>query len=343
MLRIKTTEADPCLLFRFNEKNTLDGLVCLQVDDSIGSSLEHFHTQEDKASQAFKSKGQTLLKNGMEINFNAQHLKTEDGNVFALQKAYVNRVPKENVPRNATSFMSHRRKAACMSNCTRLYVACAVNQLSQVKEIEAADPDFKRLDDIFSRLKPDNFRLCFSNVDIDTLEIHVFADASFATDKDLSSQIGYVIVLVDDKGNCSFLSCSNSKGSRATRYILAAELDALAHGFDAVFARSHIVGKLPVWKMKAQVLTDSRTLFESVTSLCSMTGKRLLIDIYCLREAYRNVDLANLGWIRTQDNISDALTRDKKSSALHNVLKTQRIHSPVAQWIFQGRICGTQN
>ncbi len=75
------------------------------------------------------------------------------------------------------------------------------NQLSQVKEVEAADPYFKRLDDIFSRLKADDFMLCYGNVDIDTAEIHVFADASFATNKDLSSQLGYVILLVDARAS----------------------------------------------------------------------------------------------------------------------------------------------
>ncbi len=51
-----------------------------------------------------------------------------------------------------------------------------------------------------------------------------------------------------------------------------------------------------------------------------MTEKRLLIDIYCLLEAYRKGELANLGWIRTQHKISDALTKYKKNSALHNAL-----------------------
>ncbi len=175
-------------------------------------------------------------------------------------------------------------------------------------EIEAADPDFKRLDGIFSRLKADDFRLCYGSVNIDTAEIHVFADASFATNKDLSSQLGYVILLVDDKGNCSFLSWSTSKCKGVTRSVLAAELYALAHGFDAGFALSHTVCKLLGRKMKVQVFTDSRTLFDSITSLCSMTEKSLLIDIYCLREAYRNGELANLSLIRTQHNISDALT-----------------------------------
>ncbi len=57
VLRMQSTETDPCLLFRFKEKEKLDGLVCSQVDDSIGAGSEHFLKEEDKASKAFKSKG----------------------------------------------------------------------------------------------------------------------------------------------------------------------------------------------------------------------------------------------------------------------------------------------
>ncbi len=117
-------------------------------------------------------------------------------------------------------------------------------------------------------------------------------------------------VFVDAAGHFSVLSWSSVKCKRVTRSVLAAELYALAHGFDAGFALSHTVGKLIGRKVTIRVFTDSRTLFDSVVSLCSMTEKRLLIDIYSLREAYRTGDLAKLGCIRTQYNIADALTKD---------------------------------
>ncbi len=189
VLRMKSAGTDPCLLFCFNEKETLDGLVCLYVDDSFGAGSEHFLTEEDKASKAFTSKGQNLLKDAMEITFNEQHFKMENGNVFAHQKAYINCMPTENVPRNSSSFMSRREQVAYVSNCTRQVIACAVNKPSQDKETEAVDPDFKRLDDIFSRIKAEDFRLRCGNVDIDTSGINFFADASLATSMDLSSQL----------------------------------------------------------------------------------------------------------------------------------------------------------
>jgi hypothetical protein len=39
--------------------------------------------------------------------------------------------------------------------------------------------------------------LKFVKLDVDTLQLLIFTDASFVNNKDLSSQIGYVIVLID--------------------------------------------------------------------------------------------------------------------------------------------------
>ncbi len=69
-----------------------------------------------------------------------------------------------------------------------------------------------------------------------------------------------------------------------------------------------------------------------------MTEKRLLIDIAGLREAYRKCDLDNLGWIRSEHKIADALTKDKSESSLHCVLATATLRTPVEKWIAKGDI-----
>jgi len=60
----------------------------------------------------------------------------------------------------------------------------------------------------------------------------VFMDASFANNRDLSSQIGFVIVLTDRNQDVNILYWSLIKCKRVTRSVLASELYALAHGFD---------------------------------------------------------------------------------------------------------------
>ncbi len=58
--------------------------------------------------------------------------------------------------------------------------------------------------------------------------------------------------------------------------------------------------------MNIKLLTDSRMLFDSVISLCVMAEKRLLLEIFELREAYRNDEISCSGWIDSKYNIADA-------------------------------------
>lgn len=338
VLNMKSTATDPCFLYRHNKNEDLDGMVCLQVDDSIGSGSSEFLEQEEKESKIFNSKGQTILKENQDTKFNGQHI-MRHGNIISVhQVSYCDRMPETKIERSPESFMSHRGQAAYVSTCTRPDITCAINQLSQIKATEATEEDFKKLDNIFKKAKNENLKLKYGNVDLQSAEIHVFTDASFANNKDLSSQLGYVILIVDETGNCSILSWSSTKCKRVTRSVLAAELYALAHGFDAGFAMCNTMRALLGRKVPIRVFTDSRTLFDSVTSVCNMSEKRLLIDIYALREAHKSGDLANIGWIRTKHNLADALTKDMSNSALHSVIKTHRIKTPVEQWVDKGPI-----
>ena len=112
-------------------------------------------------------------------------------------------MPDNLIPKDESSFMSYRGQAIYISTFTRPNLTFAVNQLPQTKPSEVNDPDFKRHDQIFKRLKENQYELIYSNVNFETADIQVFSDASFTKNKDLSSQIGYIILLVDAKHNCS--------------------------------------------------------------------------------------------------------------------------------------------
>jgi hypothetical protein len=74
--------------------------------------------------------------------------------------------------------------------------------------------------------------LSFVKLDIETLQLLVFTDSSFANNKDLSSQIGYILVLADLLNKVNIVHWSSVKCKRITRSVLASELYAMAHGFD---------------------------------------------------------------------------------------------------------------
>ena len=70
--------------------------------------------------------------------------------------------------------------------------------------------------------------LTFVNTDVKTLRAVAFTDSSFANNKGLSSQIGYVIVLADAQNNANIIHWQSIKCRRVTRSVLASELYALS-------------------------------------------------------------------------------------------------------------------
>jgi len=72
----------------------------------------------------------------------------------------------------------------------------------------------------------------------------IFTDASFANNKDLSSQIGFVIVLTDQNRTANIIHWSSIKYKRVTRSVLASELYALAYGFDIGAAIKSTIQKI---------------------------------------------------------------------------------------------------
>jgi hypothetical protein len=69
-------------------------------------------------------------------------------------------------------------------------------------------------------------------LDISSLSLLVFIDASFANNKNLSSQIGFVIILTDRNQSVNVLHWSLIKCKRVTRSVLASKLYALAYSFN---------------------------------------------------------------------------------------------------------------
>jgi hypothetical protein len=74
--------------------------------------------------------------------------------------------------------------------------------------------------------------LKFVKLDVNTLQLLAFTDASFANNKDLSSQIGYVLMLLDRSNKANIIHWSSIKCKRVTRSVLASELYRMIYRFD---------------------------------------------------------------------------------------------------------------
>ncbi len=69
VLRMRGMETDPFLLYRHDSDVNLDGLVCLQVDDSVGGGSGMFLREEERGSKNFKTHDRKLLTENDALKF----------------------------------------------------------------------------------------------------------------------------------------------------------------------------------------------------------------------------------------------------------------------------------
>lgn len=75
--------------------------------------------------------------------------------------------------------------------------------------------------------------------------------------------------------------------------------------------------------MPITILTDSHSLFKVIVKSTTATGESLMLDVEVAREAYANGAVHSVGWIRSYENLEDALTKFKSFPALHTMLRTR--------------------
>jgi hypothetical protein len=175
--------------------------------------------------------------------------------------------------------------------------------------------------------------LRFIKLDKNTLRLLTFTDASFANNRDLSSQIGYVLALADGTRRSNVLHWSSTKCKRVTRSVLASELYGMAHGFDMGASVKSTIDKILGIELPLVVYTDSKSLYECLVKLGTTQEKRLMVDVMCLRQAYERREIAEVKWIKGNSNPADAMTKSKPSNALTQLLDTNTIQLDVEEWV----------
>jgi hypothetical protein len=119
-------------------------------------------------------------------------------------------------------------------------IAHFVNTAAQVTEEKFDLSHVKSMNSTIKALKKTAERkLLYQNLELKTLRIVSYSDASFAINKDLTSQLGFIIFLTDKTGRCNLVHASSHKCRRDTRSILGGEVLALADDFDYAFTLCH--------------------------------------------------------------------------------------------------------
>ncbi len=102
--------------------------------------------------------------------------------------------------------------------------------------------------------------LKFPKLDLETLQVVGFSDASFANNYDLTSQLGHIVFITDGEGNAAPIHFKSYKARRVTRSVMAAEVIAFSDAFDVGYTLATELSSLLGKKVPLILLTDSKSL-----------------------------------------------------------------------------------
>jgi hypothetical protein len=185
-------------------------------------------------------------------------------------------------------------------------------------------------------------------LDLNICKLFVFANGSFANNKDLSFQVGFLILLANEMRGSSFFELagnivhwSSIKCKRVTRSVLASEIYGMMNGVNtgiilAIILRL-ITDQLCLPEIPLIICTNSYLLYECIVKLGITQEKRLMIDVMFLRQSYERRKITEIRWIHNQDNPADALTKAAANRAMERFVSFNKLNVRMEGYVERSR------
>jgi hypothetical protein len=351
-LGMQQSTYDPCLL----QSNKPFAVVGLQTDDTLFLADEDFTELElsELSKAKFIAKELEKLTIDTPIKFNGGIIQlTTNGIALTQECQCMNLKLVTTEPATSTGargiartaltakdqYIAQRARGAYIASVSQPEASFDLSFAAQV--ISPTIEDTKALNKRLGwQMEHATRGLRFVKLNTEELQLVVFTDSSFANNKDLSSQIGYVIVLMDST-YANIIHWSSIKCKRVTRSVLASELYGLAHGFDVGAALKSTVDQILQGSIPLVLCTDSKSLYDCLVRLGTTREKRLMIDIMCLRQAYERREIAEVMWIDGNENPADAMTKTRACPALTNLIDSNKIDLRAMGWVERTNTIGS--
>ncbi|EED15834.1 hypothetical protein TSTA_009560 [Talaromyces stipitatus ATCC 10500] len=303
-------------------------LVGMQTNDTLIIAIEKFARGEEQALQeaGFKAKPKTQLLQDTSLEFNSARIILEQDNVFMRTTD------------RAQKYIEQRARRAYLASICQPEASYDLAVAAQLQEKDRSEDNYlalnKRL--IWQAENPER-GLRFIPLDLTKVKIIIFINGSFANNRDLTSQIGFMITIVNEDfteegrfiitGN--MVHWASSKCKRVTRSVLASEIYGLSTGFNHAITLAStvrmITDRLNMPAIPVVVCTDSYSLYECLVKLGTTKEKRLMIDLMALRQSYKRREIEEIRWIHGDNNPADAFTKANPNGALRDFIDNNKL------------------
>jgi len=332
-LGLKSLRSDPALYISTKD-GKVNGFSGSYVDDMLRAGDATFRSHCRKTHETFDMGKEEYLPGP----FTGFYLdKADDGSLLQHQKSYLKNL--ETLPMDAdfAAFRSMRHKLAWLAH-TRADCLFEISQLAQVtaeRFREERTASLRRLNKAIRFAVENPLALRIPKLDMETLKVVGFADASFANNHDLSTQLGHIVFLCDAKGNAAPIAFRSYKSRRVVRSAMAGEVIAFSDMFDIAVTLAEEIRTTFERRVPLHLLTDSKALFDIISKGSRTSEKRMMLDIAAAREGFRDRVISDIGFVRSTHNLADGLTKPMQQAALQAVLKSGRLTTHAEQWIIR--------
>ncbi|KHJ30532.1 hypothetical protein EV44_g3546 [Erysiphe necator] len=348
-LHMTQSTFDPCLLH--TNKKGLFGVVGIQTDDTLFIGNEEFIRleQDEIIKSQIVTKPVDKLMSNKNLTFNGGIINLGENSIILSPKNQGEKIKivDMNKLNFRNEFIAQRARGAYIATLCQPEASFDLSFAAQTCQ-DPSDEDVKYLNKRLKwQIENKHRGLNYIKVNLNSAKLFIFVDASFANNRDYSSQIGFIIALANDKNgeinDCTFsisgnlIHWSSIKCKRVTRSVLASELYVTVHGFDSGMVikttLDNILKQLNLPQVPLILCTDSRSLYECLTKLGTINEKRLMIDVMALRQSYEQREITEIRWIDGRDNPADSMTKGTPCVALKNFIDTNTLKIRVDGWV----------
>ncbi len=261
----------------------------------------------------------------------------KDGSLEQNQHFYLQKLERLHLDASFSEFRSMRMRLAWLVN-TRPDCQFEISQPAQVNEDRylPEQPEIvRRLNRATRYAAEHRVSLKIAAVDQESLGVVGFADASFANNHDLSTQLGHICFLTDGHSRSVPISFKSYMSKRVVRSAMAGEVIAFSDLFDIAATLASELGDIYGRRIPVQLLAGSKSLFDVISKGSRTSEKRTMLDIGAAREGFGDKVISDIGFIRSSNNIADGLTKSMSQAALQAAVSTGMLAIHPEQWIIR--------
>ena len=332
-LKMSHLKSDPSFHF-IKSGNTLSGISGTYVDDLLRAGTENFKQLSSKTNQRFDMKQPSTPPcdfSGFRLQFNIDNI------MQTSQISYMSKLEELESTATFSDFRSMRMKLAWLAH-TRPDCLFEISHLAQITEsmfLKSPSSFTTRLNRSTRYAKRHKISISFPQLILPNVKVIGYSDASFGNNMDLSSQLGYIILLTDSSNQAIPIHFKSYKAKRLCRSAMAAEVIAFADLFDTATTLCKELAVLLNRNVNLDLFTDSKSLFDIISRGSKTSEKRLMLDVAASREGFKNKDISNIGLVRSEHNIADGLTKQMAQGTIRNLLETSTHQPQPVQWIIR--------